>query len=148
LEGHKDSIEQNDFLEQAFAAAEVPFFRFKAKGTYTITELSKSLKNILNKKKSRQKLDFEAVETLDFKMRPETAYTEMKDSEPSVVEVKLIPLYEEGLKVDADVKKVCPKCAASMVLRKAGKGRRAGRYFFTCSAYPECKRAFLAETEP
>jgi len=147
LEGHKDSIEHTDFLEQAFAAAEVPFFRFKAKGTYTANELSQNLKGILSKKKGQQKVDVASIEALDFQIQSETAYTEPEDSEPSVVEVKLIPLYDEGLKVDADVKKVCPKCAASMVLRKAGKGRRAGRYFFTCSAYPKCKRAFLAETE-
>ena len=33
---------------------------------------------------------------------------------------------------------VCPKCKATMVLRTAGRGPRAGRQFWGCSGYPEC----------
>jgi four helix bundle suffix protein len=34
---------------------------------------------------------------------------------------------------------VCPKCGKPMVLRTAQKGKRAGKQFWGCSGYPECK---------
>ncbi|MHB9026678.1 MAG: four helix bundle suffix domain-containing protein [Armatimonadota bacterium] len=33
----------------------------------------------------------------------------------------------------------CPKCGKAMVLRTAQKGERAGKQFWGCSAYPDCK---------
>jgi four helix bundle suffix protein len=33
----------------------------------------------------------------------------------------------------------CPKCGGAMVLRTAKQGKEAGRQFFGCSGYPECK---------
>lgn len=33
----------------------------------------------------------------------------------------------------------CPKCGASMVLRTARQGKNAGKQFWSCSRYPECK---------
>ncbi len=33
----------------------------------------------------------------------------------------------------------CPKCGADMVLRTAGRGDRAGKQFYGCSAYPKCR---------
>lgn len=36
---------------------------------------------------------------------------------------------------------VCPQCGKAMVLRTAQKGKNAGRQFWGCSAYPDCKGA-------
>jgi len=33
----------------------------------------------------------------------------------------------------------CPQCGATMVLRTARTGKSAGKQFWGCSAYPECK---------
>jgi four helix bundle suffix protein len=33
----------------------------------------------------------------------------------------------------------CPQCGRAMVLRTAQKGRNAGKQFWGCSAYPECR---------
>jgi restriction system protein len=33
----------------------------------------------------------------------------------------------------------CPKCGAEMVVRTARQGENAGRTFFGCSKYPECR---------
>ncbi|MBP7276196.1 MAG: topoisomerase DNA-binding C4 zinc finger domain-containing protein, partial [Kiritimatiellae bacterium] len=33
----------------------------------------------------------------------------------------------------------CPQCGKAMVLRTAQKGKNAGRQFWGCSAYPDCK---------
>lgn len=33
----------------------------------------------------------------------------------------------------------CPRCGKAMVLRTAQKGKNAGKQFWGCSAYPDCK---------
>jgi len=35
---------------------------------------------------------------------------------------------------------LCPKCSAPMVLRKANKGPNAGKEFYGCPNYPQCKQ--------
>ena len=35
--------------------------------------------------------------------------------------------------------KFCPRCGASMKIRTAGRGQRAGSKFYGCSNYPRCK---------
>lgn len=38
-----------------------------------------------------------------------------------------------------DVGKVCPNCSSDMVKRVAKKGNHAGKQFWACKAYPNCK---------
>jgi restriction system protein len=33
----------------------------------------------------------------------------------------------------------CPKCGSTMVLREARKGPQAGKKFYGCSKYPDCR---------
>lgn len=35
---------------------------------------------------------------------------------------------------------LCPKCSLPMVLRKANKGQNAGKEFYGCTNYPQCKQ--------
>ena len=35
----------------------------------------------------------------------------------------------------------CPQCGKPMVLRTANKGKNAGKQFWGCTAYPDCKGA-------
>lgn len=39
----------------------------------------------------------------------------------------------------------CPKCGSSMVLREARKGPHAGKQFWGCSHYPECRGLLAAD---
>ena len=34
---------------------------------------------------------------------------------------------------------LCPKCGSPMVLRKAAKGPNAGKEFYGCSRFPQCR---------
>jgi len=61
------------------------------------------------------------------------------------MEIQFAPSSENQLHVDDDKIPLCPKCSAEMVVRKADKGKRAGKYFFMCSRYPECTRAMPVE---
>lgn len=41
----------------------------------------------------------------------------------------------------SDLIPACPKCGKPMALRTAQKGKNAGRQFWGCTGYPECKHA-------
>lgn len=43
-----------------------------------------------------------------------------------------------ALEILQDSRKLCPKCERHMVLRRASKGRGAGKQFWGCSGYPRC----------
>ena len=41
-------------------------------------------------------------------------------------------------KTKTTVSPACPKCGSPMILRKAAKGKNAGKEFWGCTGYPEC----------
>jgi len=119
------------FVKKAFAAIDLPLLHFKAKGSYDIKAVAQVLKEQLVAPKAQPVQDFldEAGEQTD---------------EP-MVELVLKPM-NEGLDPEPSQEQVCPKCGAPMVLKKAEKGRRAGKYFLMCSTFPVCKRAIPVES--
>jgi restriction system protein len=44
-----------------------------------------------------------------------------------------------NIQVQPEPVRACPKCGSEMVLREARKGPHAGKKFWGCSKYPECK---------
>ncbi len=48
-------------------------------------------------------------------------------------------LAERNRKKNADPIPVCPKCGKPMAMRTAQKGKQAGKQFWGCTGYPECK---------
>lgn len=42
-------------------------------------------------------------------------------------------------KAKTDVKRTCPKCGGSLILRTAKKGEHAGKQFYGCGNFPKCK---------
>jgi ssDNA-binding Zn-finger/Zn-ribbon topoisomerase 1 len=44
-----------------------------------------------------------------------------------------------ALEILRDARKLCPKCERELVLRTAGKGPGAGKQFWGCSSYPNCR---------
>jgi len=119
------------FVQQAFEAVDVPLLHFKAKGSYDIKAVEQVLKEQLAEPKTQPVQDFldEAGEQTDNPM----------------VELVLKPM-DEGLEPTPSEAQVCPKCGAPMMLKKAEKGRRAGKYFLMCSTFPVCKRAIPVES--
>lgn len=51
----------------------------------------------------------------------------------------------DGIKTDARLR-LCPKCGASLLKRRAGKGTYAGRSFLICSNYPRCHHLRLVKS--
>jgi hypothetical protein len=60
------------------------------------------------------------------------AALESPRQEPPMIPQTPTPGYQIGTPT-------CPKCGAPMVLRTAKKGKRAGKQFWGCSAYPKCR---------
>ena len=62
-------------------------------------------------------------------------------STPEPQESSPVPTSQEAspAPVQAEPDLICPKCGASMVKRTATKGPRAGKPFYSCSRYPNCR---------
>lgn len=62
-------------------------------------------------------------------------------SAPEPQELSPVPTPQEAPPdpVQAEPDLICPKCGASMVKRTAKKGPRAGKTFYGCSRYPDCR---------
>jgi restriction system protein len=45
----------------------------------------------------------------------------------------------EFLSLLSDTRKVCPKCESELVIRKTKRGENAGREFWGCSSFPDCR---------
>jgi len=52
-----------------------------------------------------------------------------------------------NIKVQPEAARACPKCGSKMVIRAAKKGPHAGKKFWGCSKYPECKSLISTGTE-
>ncbi len=50
------------------------------------------------------------------------------------VRQKLNPVFVYGENL-----KICPRCSSPLVKKKAGKGRHAGKEFWGCSGFPDCR---------
>jgi hypothetical protein len=108
---HKKSDRKNrdDFLEKALNASSVPFIRFAARVSYNVQEVKAKIAEATG---------------LDVQAAP---------NESSSVHIS------GGESAQPNPTRTCPKCASPMVLRKAASGKYAGKRFWGCSRYPECK---------
>ena len=108
---HKKSDRKNrdDFLEKALNASSVSFIRFAARVSYNVQEVKAKIAEATG---------------LDVQAAP---------NESSSVQIS------GGEAAQGDPTRTCPKCASPMVLRKATSGKYAGKRFWGCSRYPECK---------
>lgn len=62
-----------------------------------------------------------------------------KDEAKTTFEEELEVTREEKAKAAAEVSPPCPLCGSEMKKRTAKKGRNAGRKFWGCSQYPNCR---------
>ena len=104
-----DRRTRDDFLERALSAAAIPFIRFTARASYNLQEVRSQIAEATG---------------LALQAAP---------NEASSVQAA------EGKLAQADAPRTCPKCSSPMVLRKAASGKHAGKRFWGCSRYPECK---------
>jgi Protein of unknown function (DUF2726)/Topoisomerase DNA binding C4 zinc finger len=119
--GRADRAGRDEFVDRALAMARIPVVHFSAKKGYALQEVRAKLAEIL----------------------PVAANP---GSMPKVLNV-IVPKHPAPVAImgSASVQPepaapVCPKCAAVMVKRQAAKGSHAGKWFWTCSAFPKCRQ--------
>jgi hypothetical protein len=100
---------RDDFLEKALNASSFPFIRFAARVSYNVREVKAKIAEATG---------------LDVQAAP---------NESSSVQIS------GGESAQPNPTRTCPKCASPMVLRKSASGKYAGKRFWGCSRYPECK---------
>jgi|MudIll2142460700_1097286.scaffolds.fasta_scaffold36545_3 hypothetical protein len=114
----RDREDRDDFLENALNAAAIPFIRFTARASYNVQEVRSQIAEAAG-------LDFQAAQ-----------------KEPSAAQAA------RGELAQGDAPPSCPKCSSPMVLRKAAAGKYAGKRFWGCSRYPECKTLLQVKEDP
>jgi hypothetical protein len=107
-----DRIERDRFVDKVFATANLPLVRIPAQATYSTKQLSESLNPFLPRMTPQQ-----AAVPQPSKSLPETA----EDGEA------------------ANQAPVCSKCGVPLVLRTVRNGRHAGKQFYGCVNYPQCR---------
>ncbi len=127
----EQALMERNFITQVFNVTGLPLVCFDAKNTYDVKLMAKSLHRQIGEPQSEPIQDFlsDAGE----------------DTNEPVVELVLKPM-NESFEPAPSQEQMCPKCGAPMKLKKAEKGRRAGKHFLMCSTFPECKRAIPVES--
>jgi hypothetical protein len=105
-----DRQARDEFVQQLFAAAQLPLVRVPVQRGYHRQEVLAQLRPIL------------------------AASTGSPADEPAGVMPTLGPAESS-----AGVAPECPKCGVPMVVRRAGRGERQGEQFYGCANYPKCR---------
>lgn len=113
-------------LVNACESAKLPIVRFRAQLNYEMDTVRQTIEQAIGEK-------VRAGETpLDVSLEtPSSDVLEVKSEEPGVAEVAIA---DNGIEL-----KFCPKCSAVMLKRKAKNGENAGKMFWLCSTYPNCR---------
>ncbi|MCC6801843.1 MAG: DUF2726 domain-containing protein [Anaerolineae bacterium] len=108
----EDRRERDAFVDEVFAAAELPLLHVAAKRAYVVDEIARQLAPYLGT----------PVPTTPDIPAPRT---EMRCRTPSPAQAETTPR--------------CPKCGSDMILRTAKSGANASNRFWGCSTFPTCR---------
>lgn len=112
-------VKRDAFLNRAAEAAGLPLLRVSAAQTYSIAELRREI---------APHLGLRVEPTIQAPSEPR------ERSEPALDP----PSFLEPLP-DSSQPPTCPKCGGAMVERRGETGELAGKAFWSCAAYPECR---------
>ncbi len=97
-----------------------------------INELYERLKKLTNVDEAVKAAHIENIEK---KYKQQPANDQKKDMDNNTAAVKE---NEKCDKISEEIS-VCPQCGAPLVLRTAKKGNNAGKQFYGCSTFPQCR---------
>lgn len=107
---------RDSFLDKAFEVAGLPLLRFKAKRSYTVAELQRSL-GIGS-----------SVSPTEGSVIANGSSMDQSEETFSASHVEDIP------------ERFCPRCYAPMARKRLRSGKRAGAEILACSRYPKCRQ--------
>ena len=105
--------DRDEFVDRVCEAAGLPLLRFPAQREYDAREIS-------------------------FRVQPFLKEKAILSTTPSPAQPQVQPQTESGNPVSAVP--ICPKCGIPMVLRKVTKGENAGKLFYGCKNFPNCRQ--------
>ncbi|MDD5369401.1 MAG: DUF2726 domain-containing protein, partial [Anaerolineaceae bacterium] len=104
-----DRVERDEFVDQVFAAANLPLVRIPARAGYSAHDIQTTLERV-------PAVVLQPGQAVPAAAQPETAESFPPGQPP-----------------------LCPKCGAPMMLRTASSGDHAGKQFYGCPNYPRCR---------
>lgn len=115
-------------LNDKYAKKDVKEKVFRADQMIKVMKQMNAESNILASSKKDIMQTAEAILARNTEQRPDyfQKYEQLLDET-----VEDTPIQEEKL--------ICPKCGSELILRTAKKGERAGKQFYGCSNYPQCR---------
>lgn len=115
--GREDRAKRDEFVDQALTGAKIPVVHIAAKNGYALPEIRARLAEAFT------------LQTAP----PQTATAPpVQQAAPSAAQTE-------------EIVPTCPKCTAVMVKRQAKNGPHAGKFFWACSTYPNCRQVVPIE---
>ena len=128
--GRKDRADRDDFVDQALASAGVPVLHFPARKAYAVAEVQARL---------AERFALKPAEAVAVAAEPEKPAAQVTVDQAQAA-AEIIPPAVEPPAAEAPAAPVCPACSSAMVKRQARKGQHAGKWFWACSGYPNCRK--------
>tara|TARA_R110002049_G_scaffold13509_2_gene58535 strand:- start:167751 stop:168461 length:711 start_codon:yes stop_codon:yes gene_type:complete len=116
----KSASKRDAIKDSSCESAGVPLVRIKAAHSYVVSDLRQMLADHLPGLSVQSAKP--SLETAKSKLTTESE-PRLQSSSPS-----------------------CPKCNSDMLLRESKKGKHAGKKFWGCSQFPNCRGVFLVDT--
>lgn len=120
----EDRIARDALVDRVLAQAGIPVLHIRARLRYAHHELLEHLAGILP--------DLAAVGTA-----PATREATAAQQAPVPETADAVP--------DKPQEPLCPSCSALMVKRQATRGKYAGKWFWACSTFPDCRQVVALE---
>ncbi len=124
----KDRESRDAFLNNVFAAIDIPLLRFPARKSYAVEEVKSRFLEALSP----------TVNSENNEMPCTTSNVD--ESAVSANESPMPDVHTDGSGVPC-----CEKCGADMVKRQARKGKHAGKWFWACTEFPKCRSVVVIE---
>lgn len=119
-----DRQERDAFVDQVFKAAGLPLLHIPVRRQYAVQELADQLAPFLTA------IPDTVASAPKMSKAPEPITSVAKIDNVSPVSQAAAPATETP---------ICPKCGSAMILRTAKSGANAGKQFWGCSNYPNCR---------
>lgn len=138
--GSSKAQKRDNLLNGACESAGLPLLRIKAAKSYAVAEIQRQIAEAI----SPQPVVSEGPEPsavaeppIRAELPEETPALTTNAESGQVNEEEPVPGEMQDAKSESQT---CPKCGAKMVLRRAKSGANAGREFWGCSAFPNCRK--------
>lgn len=136
--GRKDRADRDDFVDTSLASAGVPVLHFPARKAYALAEV----RAMLTEGFAWKAAEVEPPEVQEVNEAPAETLAPLPVGQPTAVqaEATVVPTVTEPPAAEKPAGPVCPACSSEMVKRQARKGQHAGKWFWACSGYPNCRK--------